>query len=203
MRPTKGEMSVALASAHATAWPKPKSRVMLQWMPSASSFSHALMPSHVEAILIKMRSFSMPSSLYSLMKFLAFLMEASLSKDRQASTSVDTRPGTIFRISQPNLTDSRSHTSLTRSSPFLLVFLAPAMAASSKWAYSGICAAWNRRVGLVVASCGLYFLSWLKSPVSATTMVICLSRSSAGMSARLAGDPPLLGEPARFDIAAD
>ena len=38
-----------------------KSSVRLQWMPSFSSTSAALMPSHVEASLIRMRSRSMPA----------------------------------------------------------------------------------------------------------------------------------------------
>ena len=60
MRPTKGEMSCTLASAQATAWGSEKSSVRLQWMPSFSSTSAALMPSHVEAILISTRSREMP-----------------------------------------------------------------------------------------------------------------------------------------------
>ena len=42
-------------------------------------------------------------------------MLASVSNDRRASTSVDTRPGTIFRISCPNRTSSRSHNSAVSS----------------------------------------------------------------------------------------
>ena len=60
MRPTNGEISVTPASAQATAWAKLNSRVRLQWMPSFSSTSAARMPSQVEAILIRMRSRSMP-----------------------------------------------------------------------------------------------------------------------------------------------
>src|SRR5207237_1243818 len=52
MRPTKGEMSVTPASAHATACAKEKRSVMLQWMPSRSSFSAARMPSHVAASIL-------------------------------------------------------------------------------------------------------------------------------------------------------
>ena len=44
-RPTKGEMRVTPASAQATAWPKPKRRVRLQWMPSLSSCLAAWIPS--------------------------------------------------------------------------------------------------------------------------------------------------------------
>lgn len=39
MRPTKGEIRVTPASAHATAWAKPNSSVRLQWMPCSSSSS--------------------------------------------------------------------------------------------------------------------------------------------------------------------
>ncbi len=67
MRPTKGEIRVTLASAQAMAWWRPKSRVRLQWMPSCSRFSAALMPSQVEAILMRMRSRPMPASSYCLM----------------------------------------------------------------------------------------------------------------------------------------
>ena len=38
--------------------------------------------------------------------------------------------------------------------------------------------AFNINEGLVVASCGWYWLICLKSPVSATTVVNCLSASS-------------------------
>lgn len=49
MRPTKGEIRVALASAAATAWAKEKRSVMLQWMPSFSRVRAAWMPSQVVA----------------------------------------------------------------------------------------------------------------------------------------------------------
>lgn len=78
--------------------------------------------------LMRMRSLSTPAAAYILMSSLAFLTHASLSKDRlqfvllvfadcqiigdrastyRASTSVDTRPGTTFRISTPKLTACR------------------------------------------------------------------------------------------------
>ena len=66
MRPTNGEISVTPASAQATACGKLNSSVRLQWMPSFCSFSAALMPSQVEAILIRIRSRLMPASSYSL-----------------------------------------------------------------------------------------------------------------------------------------
>src|SRR6185437_15935788 len=71
MRPTKGEISVTLASALATAWCKPNSSVILQWMPSFSSTSAALMPSHVEASLMRMRSRLTPAFSYCWMKSIA------------------------------------------------------------------------------------------------------------------------------------
>lgn len=56
-------------------------------------------------------------------------MEASLSKENRASTSVDTLPGTMFRISFPKATSNRSRAEsilLSIVSPFSrrLVFLA-------------------------------------------------------------------------------
>ena len=104
-RPTKGLISVTPASAQATAWPNPNKRVKLQWIPS--SFSNSLaawIPSQVEAILIKILSFSIPTDLYKSMSWWAFAFVAALSKERRASTSVDTRPGMIARISLPNST---------------------------------------------------------------------------------------------------
>ena len=61
MRPTKGEMSVTPASAQATACANEKSSVMLQWIPSLSSFSAARMPSQVLASLMSTRSRETPS----------------------------------------------------------------------------------------------------------------------------------------------
>mmetsp|Transcript_22744 Transcript_22744/g.57934 ORF Transcript_22744/g.57934 Transcript_22744/m.57934 type:complete len:213 (-) Transcript_22744:339-977(-) len=64
MRPTKGEMRVAPASAAATACARQKSRVMLHVIPSFSKISAARMPSHVVAILISTLSFPTPISSY-------------------------------------------------------------------------------------------------------------------------------------------
>ena len=52
------------------------------------------------------------------------------------------------------------------------------MALSTSHWYSGIWAAFRMSEGLVVASCGAYCFRVAKSPVSATTVVICLSWSS-------------------------
>lgn len=65
----------------------------------------AWMPSHVDANLIKMRLRSMPNSSNIAINFNALSMLVLVSKDRRASTSIDTRPGTIFKISIPNNTD--------------------------------------------------------------------------------------------------
>ena len=67
-------MSVTPASAHATAWAKLKSSVRLQWMPSRSSTSAALMPSHVLPTLISTRARSTPAASYSAMSSRAFAM---------------------------------------------------------------------------------------------------------------------------------
>ena len=108
MRPTKGEISVAPASPQATAWQNENSSVMLQRMPSCCRMRAAWMPSQVEASLIRMRSRAMPASSYIAMMRCARATLAAVSKLRRASTSVDTRPGTIFRISKPKRTRTSS-----------------------------------------------------------------------------------------------
>ena len=77
-------------------------------MPSFSSTSAARMPSQVEAILISTRSREMPAASYRAMSSRPLAMVASVSKERRASVSVETRPGTILRISRPNATSRRS-----------------------------------------------------------------------------------------------
>src|SRR5437773_1111978 len=59
-----------------------------------------------------------------------------------------------------------------------LAFLACASAFSTTYWYSGCCAAFRIRLGLVVASCGAYCLSVAKSPVSATILLKRLSSAS-------------------------
>jgi len=76
----------------ATACARQKSKVMLQWMPSASKTSAARIPSQVEANLMRMRSGPTPCSLYSLISLRAFWIMSSLEKLNRASTSVDTTP---------------------------------------------------------------------------------------------------------------
>ncbi len=77
-------------------------------MPSFSRASAALIPSHVDAILMRILSRDVPAASYIAMISWAFLMVASVSNDRRASTSVETLPGTIFRISCPKRTSSWS-----------------------------------------------------------------------------------------------
>lgn len=64
IRPTNGEMRKAPASAAAMAWVKLNMSVRLVLMPwSRCRISAALIPSHVEAILIRTRSLEMPCAL--------------------------------------------------------------------------------------------------------------------------------------------
>mmetsp|Transcript_97946 Transcript_97946/g.292613 ORF Transcript_97946/g.292613 Transcript_97946/m.292613 type:complete len:208 (-) Transcript_97946:27-650(-) len=61
-RPGKGEIKRAPYCAEATAWAKPKIRVMLQVMPSFSNSAMAAMPSHVPANLMSTRLLGTPTS---------------------------------------------------------------------------------------------------------------------------------------------
>lgn len=86
----------------------------------------------------------------------ALVTEALVSKENRASTSVETLPGTIARISRPNSTRRRSRawsTCWSRSPP---CSLPQAIEESMSLAYSGFLAAARIREGLVVASWGLY-----------------------------------------------
>jgi len=74
-------------------------------------------------------------------------------KDKRASTSVETRLGTILRISKPNATAIWSIASPSNAEPLADCF-ASAMALSTTAAYSGIWAALRMRLGFVVASRG-------------------------------------------------
>ena len=169
MRPTKGLISWMPASPQATAWQKANSSVRLQRMPSFSSWRAASMPSQVEAILISTRSRGMPAASYSAIRRCARATVAAVSKLRRASTSVETRPGTTFRISRPKRT-STSSTISSSARP-----RCAATVSASSGAYSGCCTAFRISDGLVVASCGANWASCLKLPVSATTVVNCLS----------------------------
>ena len=172
MRPTNGEISCTLACPQATAWANENNSVRLVWMPRCSSFSAALMPSQVAAILMSTRSMWTPWAWYSSIRRSARVAVGLVSKLRRASTSVDTRPGMVARISQPKRTSSLSTTSV-RSRPRHC-----ATVSCNSGAYSLFCTALRMSEGLVVASCGRNWASWRKSPVSATTVVNCLSASS-------------------------
>jgi len=67
-----------------------------------------LIPSQVIAILIRTRSRSIPPASYCAMMSRPLAIVASVSYDNRASTSVETRPGTIFRMRLPNSTARRS-----------------------------------------------------------------------------------------------
>ncbi len=172
MRPTNGDTSVAPASAASIACGIPNISVMLQWMPSRSSASTARMPSHVDATLISTRWRSMPCWSYSAMIWCAFAIVPAVSNDSRASTSVETRPGTIFRISAPNAISSGSMTSPDGSARW------SATTFSTSDRYASLPTAFRISDGFVVASCGRKSFIVSKSPVSATTVVYCLSCSS-------------------------
>lgn len=91
-----------------------------------AAYLAAWIPSQVEASLMRILSFSIPCSLYILISLMALATLAALSKDSLkiimsikqflilflfshfASTSVETRPGTIFKISVPKRTSNLS-----------------------------------------------------------------------------------------------
>ena len=107
----------------------------------------------------------------------ALATDSSVEKEKRASTSVETLPGTIWRISLPNCTSRLSRvvsTWFSRSVPFFLPY---ATAASISFSYSGFLDAARMSEGLVVASWGWYFLMVAKSPESATT--VCRESRSA------------------------
>jgi len=91
-------------------------------------------------------------------------------KENRASTSVDTFPGMICRISLPNCTSRLSRVASTWASTSLPCFLPYATAASMSFAYSGFLEAARMSEGFVVASCGLYLSMVAKSPESQTTV---------------------------------
>ena len=133
----------------------------------------AWIPSHVEAILIRTRDLSIPIDLYSYtrsahldpfelilrrtsMMCRALSTEPLVSKENRASTSVETFPGTIFKISLPNSTKRRSRVASTFSSSVLPCFIPYSIATSWSLAYSVFFDAARIREGFVVASWGLY-----------------------------------------------
>ena len=105
-------------------------------------------------------------------------MLAFLSKENLASTSVETLPGTIFKISLPNCTRRLSSVASTCSSTVLPCCFPYSTAASISFAYSGFLAAARISEGLVVASCGLYLPMVAKSPESQTTVCQALAPST-------------------------
>lgn len=80
-----------------------------------SAYFAAWIPSHVEASLINTRFLFTPSSSYKAINRLAFSMLASLLKDNLASTSVETLPGIVFKISLPKRTHVMSKAASTCS----------------------------------------------------------------------------------------
>ena len=100
----------------------------------------------------------------------ALFTEASVSNEKRASTSVETLPGMILRISLPNCTRRLSKVASTCSSTLLPCFLPYSTAVSISFAYSGFLDAARMREGLVVASWGLYLSMVAKSPESQTTV---------------------------------
>jgi hypothetical protein len=100
----------------------------------------------------------------------ALLTEAFVSKEKRASTSVETLPGTTLRISLPNWTRRLSSVASTWSSMLSAWLLPQVTAASMSFSYSGFLEAARIREGLVVASWGLYLSMVAKSPESQTTV---------------------------------
>ena len=96
----------------------------------------------------------------------------AVSNDRRASTSVETRPGTIFRISDPNAISNGSMTSAGGS------LRCSATTFSTSDLYESLPTAFRISDGFVVASCGRKSFIVSKAPVSATTVVYCFSCSS-------------------------
>src|SRR5262245_39999981 len=107
------------------------------------------------------------------MSWRALALDAAVSKLRRASTSVETRFGTIFRISTPKATASPSMAAASASLVERERFLASVTTRATSSPYSGMVAALSSRLGLVVASRGWYLRIEAKSPVSATTIECC------------------------------
>ena len=90
------------------------------------------------------------------MMWRALLTLPLMSKEKRASTSVETLPGTMAKISFPNSTKRRSRVASTFSSMLEPLSLPYATATSMSLAYSGFFEAARIKDGLVVASWGLY-----------------------------------------------
>ena len=115
----------------------------------------------------------MPRFSYSAIMSLPLATDFSVSKERQASTSVDTRPGTSAANSAPIATVNVSVT----CSGVWPVFLPVSISAATNSSVAGSVNAFRTSDGFVVQSTGLYSLTAAASPVSATTTVISLSCS--------------------------
>jgi len=77
------------------------------------------MPSQVDASLMRTRSLLIPNPSYKATNLFAFSTLAFLLKDNLASTSVETLPGIIFKISLPNRTHVTSRAASTCSARVL------------------------------------------------------------------------------------
>lgn len=86
------------------------------------------------------------------MMWRALSTEAFVSKEKRASTSVETLPGMILRISLPNSTRRLSRAASTWASISPPLPLAYSTAASISLAYSAFLEAARMSEGLVVAS---------------------------------------------------
>lgn len=100
----------------------------------------------------------------------AFSTLFAVSNENRASTSVDTLPGTIFKISLPNCTSRLSSVASTFPSSDDPCAFPYSRAESISLAYSAFFEAARIRDGFVVASCGLYLSIVAKSPESQTTV---------------------------------
>ena len=99
-------------------------------------------------------------------------IEAAVSNERSASTSVETRPGTSSASAAPTETASRSATAATRASASPPWRAPQATASFIVSSNSGVPSAFSTIEGLVVQSTGFSRRTASMSPVSATTVVI-------------------------------
>jgi hypothetical protein len=108
MRPTKGLISCTPASPQATAWQKANSSVRLQWMPSRFQLFGGADAFPGGGDLDQHPVAADAGGFVQRDQLRARATVAAVSKDRRASTSVLTRPGTTFRISSPKRTSTWS-----------------------------------------------------------------------------------------------
>jgi len=124
------------------------------------------------------RSREMPRSAYAAMMERALSMLAWVSKERLASTSVETRPGTRRVSCAPTDTARASATCETTASRAPACLRPQPSSTSTNPASPGKANALSSSVGLVVQSTGRNVRMASMSPVSATTTVISRNRSS-------------------------